>query len=293
MIYLFVLIFLIIFVIFPLCVSLYNKIFLCKIFKKNNVIVFGKKGCGKDLLFQYVINSRKEKHFSNISFGKNTDVVCLKDLELKNNTYDNFISNDINLEVKNEEFEAKDFYFSDIGIMLPSQYDTKLYKSYPSFPIAYALSRHLYNSNIHCNAQNLGRVWKALREQADSYIKCICVERPFILGLFGFLKVNFIYYDKFESANQSLLPLSGGFMNKYLNANARQYYATNGEIRASYFLINKKNIYYDTRAFHEIVFGYQFKDCNTSKLFERLKTFFKKVACRSSDFLKKLTNKKK
>ena len=89
--------------------------------------------------------------------------------------------------------------------MLPSQYDTKLYKSYPSFPIFYALSRHLYNSNIHCNTQNLSRVWKALREQADFYIKCIEVKKPFILGLFGFLRIDFICYDKYESANNSLL----------------------------------------------------------------------------------------
>lgn len=261
----------------PIFISLISKVSLIKIFNKNNVIVFGKKGTGKDLLFQYVINSRHQKHFSNISFSKDTSNICLKDLELKNNTYDNFINNDIFFEEKKEQFEGKDFYISDIGIMLPSQYDTKLYKSYPSFPIFYALSRHLYNSNVHCNTQNLNRVWKALREQADTYIKCIGVDTPFFLSLFGFLRINFIIYDKYESAEKSLLPLPYGFMNKFLNANAKQYYATNGDIKKCYVLINKKSIHYDTRAFHEVVFGYKFK--KTSKhIFESLKTFFQKVA---------------
>ena len=269
--------------VFPFFISFISKVFLIKIFNKNNVIVFGKKGTGKDLLFQYVINSRHKKHFSNIKFNRNTSNICLKDLELKNNTYDNFINNDIFLEEKKEQFEGKDFYISDIGIMLPSQYDTKLYKSYPSFPIFYALSRHLYNSNVHCNTQNLNRVWKALREQADTYIKCIGVDTPFFLGLFGFLRINFIIYDKYESAEKSLLPLPYGFMNKFLNANAKQYYATNGDIKKCYVLINKKSIHYDTRAFHEVVFGYKFK--KTSKhIFESLKTFSQKVAYCIRDF---------
>ena len=275
--------------VFPLFISLISKCFLIKIFNKNNVIVFGKKGTGKDLLFQYVINARHQKHFSNIKFNKNTQNICLKDLELSNNTYDNFISNNVYLEEKKEQFEGKDFYISDIGIMLPSQYDTKLYKSYPSFPIFYALSRHLYNSNVHCNTQNLNRVWKALREQADSYIKCIGVDSPFFLSLFGFLRINFIIYDKYESAEKSLLPLPYGFMNKFLNANAKQYYATNGDIKKCYVLINKKSIHYNTRAFHEVVFGFKFKK-NSKYIFESLKTFFQKVAYRLRDFWDRFTS---
>lgn len=40
-------------------------------------------------------------------------------------------------------------------------------------PIFYALSRHLYNNNIHVNVQNLGRLWLKLREQADSFIRVL------------------------------------------------------------------------------------------------------------------------
>lgn len=280
-------------VVLPVVTSLINRVFLCNIFRKNNVIVFGKKGTGKDLLFQYVINARKEKCYSNIIYNKNCTKANLNDLELKNNTYDNFINGNVNIELKNLDYEGKDFYYSDIGVMLPSQYDTKLYKSYPSFPITYALSRHLYNSNVHCNTQNLSRVWKALREQADSYIKCIGVEKPFILSWFGFLKINYIYYDKYESAEKSLLPLKMGFMNKYLNASAKQYYATNGEIKKTYVLINKKDIKYDTRAFHEIIFGVKADKVEKRHIFESLKTFFQKVGRRVSGFLKNKKTKDK
>lgn len=242
----------------PFILSLFNRAFLNNVFKKNNVIVFGKKGTGKDLLFQAVVNDYKCETFSNISYNKKSKLINLKDLELKNNTYDNFVNGSVLQEVKHDDFEGKDVFISDIGVMLPSQYDTKLYKSYPSFPIFYALSRHLYNSNIHCNAQNLGRVWKALREQADFYIKCLEVNKPFILGLFGFLRIDFICYDKYESANNSLLPLPNGLFNKFLDANVKQYYATNGMIEKKFILVHKSEIHYDTRAFHEKIFGYKF-----------------------------------
>lgn len=244
----------------PFILSWFNRGFLKNVFKKNNVIVFGKKGTGKDLLFQAVVNDYRCETYSNIKYNKKSKLINLKDLELKNNTFDNFVDGSISQEVKNDDFEGKDFFISDIGVMLPSQYDTKLYKYYPSFAIFYALSRHLYNSNIHCNTQNLSRVWKALREQADFYIKCIEVKKPFILGLFGFLRIDFICYDKYESANNSLLPLSGSLFNKYLDANYKQYYATNGLIEKKYILVHKSEIKYNTRAFHEKIFGYKYQN---------------------------------
>lgn len=259
----------------PIILSWFNRAFLNNVFKKNNVIVFGKKGTGKDLLFQAVVNDYRCETYSNILYNKKSKLINLKDLELKNNTFDNFVNGSISLEEKKEDFEGKDFFISDIGIMLPSQYDTKLYKSYPSFAIFYALSRHLYNSNVHCNTQNLGRVWKALREQADFYIKCLEVKKPFILGLFGFLRIDFICYDKYESANNSLLPLPNGLFNKFLDANVKQYYATNGLIEKKFILVHKSEIHYDTRAFHKIVFGYEFKD-ESKKPFNILKAIFSK-----------------
>ena len=220
-------------------------------FDDGNVIVFGKKGKGKDLLFQYVINHRKkEEYFSNINYGHNYKPITIKDLEL-NNTYEDFIADDIKIVDKIDDRENKDIYISDAGIYLPSQYDSKLHKLYPSLSIYYALSRHLYNSNIHCNTQALDRLFKSLREQADSFIKCInCVK------IFGLFIVSFTYYDKYSSALADLRPMKKGlFGSKEMKARIEQYNATNGEIINGVVCLTKKNIHYNTRAFHEKLFG--------------------------------------
>ena len=49
-------------------------------FKRCNVVVDGKKGTGKDLLFQYVIWKRDEHYYANISYGdaKYTHLLILK-----------------------------------------------------------------------------------------------------------------------------------------------------------------------------------------------------------------------
>ena len=44
------------------------------LFDLNNVIVYGKKGKGKDVLFAAVIHKRKKPHFSNIKYEDSTDV---------------------------------------------------------------------------------------------------------------------------------------------------------------------------------------------------------------------------
>ena len=44
-----------------------SKCLIMNAFKKGNVIVFGAKGKGKDLIFQYVISERnKERYFSKL-----------------------------------------------------------------------------------------------------------------------------------------------------------------------------------------------------------------------------------
>lgn len=237
---------------FLLFVVIHNKITCDRLkeeFNRCNVIVYGKKGTGKDLLFQKVINLRKKEYHANISYGGNYHHIEMADLELKGNTYDNFIKGNINICQK-PPYESQDIYFSDIGTIAPSQCDSTLHKTYPSFPITYALSRHLYANNIHCNCQNLGRVWKALREQADFYIKC---RRKLSIGPFI---ISFItFYDKYESANNNILPMKVRFSNEDSRALADQFTATNGLIQNRFFIQLKKNISYDTRAYHRIVFG--------------------------------------
>lgn len=252
----FIILGIIVFSVFIVLISirLYNdKTLLLYAFKKNNVVVYGKKGTGKDLIFNYVINHRRVKCCSNIQFNKKyCDIQNISDFELKSITYNDLIDNTFDKQDKTF-IEKKDFYISDAGIYLPSQYSALLDKKYKSFPIVYALSRHLGHFNIHANAQALGRVWNKLREQADSFISCRKTYK-----IFGFLITKCIYYDKYESANSNLLPFKAGSLSsKEKKALKAQFEATNGIIRTLYILQHKRNIKYDTRAFHEIIFGFK------------------------------------
>lgn len=225
-----------------------NKKYVVNAFKDNNVIVFGKKGSGKDMLFQMVINKRKTSYYANIDFGNGSKFlpITINDLSLWPNTYENFIDDNIQKVDPNLK-ENIDIYISDGGVILPSQYDAKLDKRYPSLPIFYALQRHLYNSNTHVNTQYLGRLYKKLREQADSYIKC---ER--VIHIFFFYIQLITYYDRYETAERSLLPMPNKILNGFNNGLAEQYKATNGTIKPMLILGLKKSLKYNTRYFKKV-----------------------------------------
>jgi hypothetical protein len=223
-----------------------NLSFITKQFQNNNVVVFGKKGAGKDMLFQQVINKRKKHHYSNITYGKKTLPIVMNDISLFPNTYEEMINGKIT-KVKPNLNERLDIYVSDAGVMLPSQYDWLLHKKYPSLPLLYALQRHLYASNMHVNVQSLGRVWKPIRELADAYIKC---ERVIWLGPI-YIQM-FTYYDRYESAERTLLPMKRRLVNGTSDAIADQYIATNGIIKPMYTIGLKKHIKYNTRHFRNV-----------------------------------------
>lgn len=216
-------------------------------FKHCNVIVSGKKGTGKDLIFQYVINKRKERYYANISYGGDYKNIKLKQVSCEPNDYEHIVNDNI-VKQPHKLVEKKDIYISDIGVFLPSYMDSKLYKQFPSMPILYALSRHLYDNNIHCNTQNIERGWKALREQADFYI---ITKRTY--KIFGWFFTKCVTYDKYESARQQLLPIKSRLMNKYSKAETDIYNASNGTIKTGFIIQRKKNLKYDTRAFEKIL----------------------------------------
>lgn len=150
-------------------------------FKKSNVVVAGKKGTGKDLIFNKVINRRNDYHYCNIPMGDKNKIISLKAVSVEPNTYKDFINENVT-RINRTFYEKKDIYISDGGVYLPSYMDAVLYKTYPSMPIFYALSRHLYENNIHVNVQNYNRLWKALREQADFFVTCRkTIKIPFFL----------------------------------------------------------------------------------------------------------------
>lgn len=217
-------------------------------FKHCNVLIAGKKGAGKDILTQWVINKRNEPYYANISYGGACKKIKLNQVSCAPNDYDHIVNDKI---VKQPHFfrEKCDIYISDIGVYLPSYMDSKLYAKFPSMPIYYALSRHLANNNVHCNTQNIERGWKALREQADFYIQ---VKRTY--KIFGFIFITKYYsYDNYESARQCLKPINTRILNKYSKANVDEYRALHGDIRKGYIIQFKHKLKYDTRAMEKIL----------------------------------------
>lgn len=218
-------------------------------FRDGNVIVYGRKGKGKDLLFSAVIHKRKGKHYSNIYYNDKTEIIPLYNLRAGNNTYANFIFD--KLEKFDLVFDEKtDIYISEAGLNFPCQYNNELNKRYPSFPIYYALSRHLTNSNIHCNTQSLSRPWDKLREQADSYIRCMKTIKW--LPFFFFVKVR--VYDEYEDAKNNLAPLSMRIFDSREGKALREIERSNrGNIREYWLPIRKKHVHYDTRYFRSVL----------------------------------------
>ncbi len=218
-----------------------NLSYTAKQFERQNVIVCGKKGTGKDVLFSAIINKRKKLAYSNISYGKYTIVKPISYLNTLPNIYENLLENKIQIIEKNIE-ERTDYYLSDGGIYLPSQYDIALCKNdnYKSLPIFYTLSRHLADMNVHVNVQNINRLWIKLREHADYYITCkYCIN----LGLWMYLKT--IHYENYDDCLNNKLPIR------------RRQRTTDekGNIEYRRYLIPKRFLTYDTRHFHKVFYG--------------------------------------
>lgn len=183
--------------------SRYSKadIWLVHEFRRCNVMVFGKKGSGKDVIFAHVIALRGAKHYSNIPYDDNTEVITLNEIAAGANTFEDCINGTIT------KFDARfdegcDIYVSDAGIYFPNTMYDKLDKLYPSLPVYMALSRHLYNANVHTNCQALGRPWKKIREQADSYIQVLHTR-----ARGEFLYVTVIGYEQSSVNSESLSPV--------------------------------------------------------------------------------------
>ena len=170
-------------------------------FRRCNVMVFGKKGSGKDVLFAHVVAMRGEKHYSNIPYDENTEVIELSEVAAGDNTFEDCINGTIRPFAPRFD-EGTDIYISDAGIYFPNTSDRRLNELYPSMPVLFALSRHLYNNNIHTNCQALERPWKKIREQADSYIQ---VRRTVNRG--DHLVVDFAGYDKYGNADAETDPV--------------------------------------------------------------------------------------
>ena len=223
-----------------------------KWFDEGNIIVCGKKGKGKDVLFGNVIARIKRPYISNIDYTKDDRYIPLNYVELDcgGNTWRNVLSGKLNYY----EFPYGDkvnIYHSDVGNGMPCQYDKELDEEFPSFPMFLALQRHLADSCYHCNAQAYERPWKKIREQAEEvYIRCIGCK-----VICGIVFAQFVYYNREQSCIDQIppFPYKEPFFKKKtdkinIDLEKTKYLIQYGEIKKyTYICINKSK--HDTRAF--------------------------------------------
>lgn len=261
-----------------------NAQFIVSKFRHDNVVVYGKKRKGKDLLFQLVIYLRGKSYQSNITYGGKYIHVDIADISLSPNTYENMLHGNITKLKKQHYREKRDTYFSDTGVHLPSQYNHILNKIYPSLPLEYSLEGHLYDANIHVNYNGaFTRVWDKIREQAGEYFRpLMTVKMP--LALY----IHVRYYAEQQAASYNVLPFQKGLLaGSAVRAAKKQFDSTNGIVKDMWVRVPRRIIKYDTRWFEKVFFE---KDDLTNKKENQKKLFLKiKKLWR---YLAKIKNKK-
>lgn len=219
-------------------------------FSRCNVAVFGKKGTGKDLLFAHAIYLRREPHYANIPYNEYTEVIPLNSIKVGDNNYKNVLENNIE-KIERTFKNFTDIYLSDAGIFFPSQYNKTLDELYAGVPIFMALSRQLYQLNVHFNTQELSRVWNKIREQADCYIR--------VLGSRfkgAFVYIDTISYQQYNSAEKGILPPLKP-RNKKERRELEEFTARNGEVVYRTFRMHRREIKFDTYYFSNVFFDYK------------------------------------
>src|SRR5690554_2356335 len=239
----------------------------------GNGIIFGGRGKGKGLLLNKRINTdRNDKHFCNVPYNSKTELIDVKEYidSIRPNTTTNFINNNVQVIEKAEKFEKVNIYWDDVGVYAPNFMDSDLKKFYPSLSALLPINRHLYDAHMIITTQDINRPYKLLRElQTDFAIKAISSQGfgwlwNSIPLLRFFSTTKYIYYENNNSALNGLLPFKAkGVVNETLKhglltagqATKEVYEAQHGNIRYGRIFQLKKNINYDTRFFHQVVYN--------------------------------------
>lgn len=223
-----------------------------RLFVDGNVIVTGLRGRGKDMLISNVVMRRKGSYISNVDYGGQYFPLDYEAFDIDNTTED-LVVGDIHKYVY-PYADGLDIYISDAGVYFPAQDFQYLNKKFDFFAKFMALSRHLGSCNIHCNTQNVNRLWDKIREQSDTYIIC-----RWCKVLFKKLVIQRIWiYDNYESCEKRVPPFPmkrplfpfGRAASDYRTLKA-QYEIDHGEIRSG-LLIYRNRSSYDTRFFKTI-----------------------------------------
>lgn len=228
-------------------------------FKKGNVCVTGLRGCGKDMLFANITARFTKDYISNIDYKNKSNYHEFAPSALRiGNTYVNFINQEVNRFTYPYK-QNVDYFLSDIGVYFPSQYNGELNKRYADIPTFMALSRHIAECNVHINVQNLNRAWDKIREQSDTYVRCISCH---VIGKLVIQTI--IVYDQYEACLKRVEPFrplrapllsigSARAMYKVKNEDLlRSFKERNGSVRRyTLIYLNKSN--YNTRQFADML----------------------------------------
>lgn len=253
--------------------------YLSKIYSKYDLSYKNKK---TKTLEQYIKSYyyANPNYLSTISYGYGCRLVSVnefrlfKDAEYKQEiTHHDFVMGSDIFQKKNKSFEGKMLIIPEAQIYFPASMYQALVKKYPSFPIFVATSGHSYDMNIIVNSQVMGHVWDKIRDQSDIYIRAIKTfpkKDTFIKKYHDYIPfirrklfTTLIIYDKYESAEKQVLPFNPklGIKDRSLiKAEKEKYRVENGSIKLLRTYINKEYIQYDTRHFHDVIFGYKYTD---------------------------------
>lgn len=228
------------------------------------------------------IKSYFHKHplyLSTIDYGYGCRIVSVDEFTLFNKktnkvlTYQDFIDNVPIRCKKLPLYEGLDLILPEAQLYLPNTEFNILDKKYPWLPVFIALSRHLYNMNILINSQEYVRPWVKIRGQQDFYVRALCtigsgrfmrIISPYLPIMRNYLIVKVRTFEEQKSAENNMLPFEAkGALNEitkgaYITsgqATKEVYEASNGVIRNVYLFVKKKDIVYDSRYFHKVIFG--------------------------------------
>lgn len=239
---------------------------------QGNGVIYGGRGKGKGLLLNFLIRKDRTKPFCNVEY-KGAELLDDPSEYLESitpNTIENFINNEVVNVNKIEKFEGRNVYLDDVNVYMPNWADNLLKKHYESMPPMLAINRHLYNAHMVITTQDRERPYKILKElQTDFNIKAVKTRGfGFIWQCIPFLRyfvyTKYIYHENAKAVD--MLPFNSKAMinetikHGYLTsgqATKETYEATNGIIRYGRVLQLKKHLGYDTRFFHQVVYGYK------------------------------------
>lgn len=225
-----------------------NTLKLRSLFKKLSIVLCGKRGKGKDVIFSYV--ARGKKHNSNIILQPNTNLIHLNELIIPELSRKNLVDNSFN-KIDRELYKKFDniTLISDAGIFFPNWDENNLKKEYKELPITWAIWRHLFDNGCHFNIQKCGRLWKLLREQIEDVIEIENIN----IGLF-YMKLKLIHYERVEDAELGLKPLKKPIFKTKKDNNISIENSKRGLIEVFSVLIPKRLIKHDTKYFRKVVF---------------------------------------